>query len=770
MALKDQREPLRFPRTNGASALGQAEQLAQPRANLITLLRKRAAMLARNEHATEGHRPAAHQQPKASTDETRVPEHPGALVYPPGLQHAFQEAISDIHRMRGTKPTNGAYAHDVQDLAWRTFLGALVDSCSAVISEHHPECSWARNNPLSGNMHVLASGPGSGKSTLAKAFAVALTREADPEPYPLGCVFLVHHIATAEAVFRELKSLLPQGSVAVFTTKHDADSGSAAYSDTFGVHNLEKHAVLVTTQEFYMGIRGEHARYFTRGDLRFPRVLTFIDERVNEIAVYDVDPLSLETVLKFIQQDHLGSPELLLSVIALWQFTSQKRLGKHSIETSAHDKAAWQGVVDATQYLRSEDAARYARSAAAREPAVGFDAVFGFANAMAEDRAFIARQNKGLNSVNFVGYERALPRLPGMVLLDATADIDGISEVCRWRKHAKTPPERFDRLEVVHVPSVAKENLKRWLKEPANLRTYVQQIHDLIQRHVAPGQKALVVCTKDVVAAKDIANWSEHMVPFLHRTRPEDTKGTVRDTEFTNDFAWSFENRQIVVTWFGGYGIGANVWRDADVAIICDDFYLPQRAIKATLQGLRGHKATLLADADDAKGDELEGLRDGHILRWMKQMALRGKAREMDENGVCGHQKLVITGDLLRLLGHRPKVFPGAKITTERGEHGQWLDRLVCLLLQPGLPDEFSTKAIGVKLGVHWGNISSNLRRHKLFEEVIESAGWRYHRSRGQTPACFRRIKSAQARLMKPALADETHSGELRQNLSGISP
>ena len=49
---------------------------------------------------------------------------------------------------------------------------------------------------------------------------------------------------------------------------------------------------------------------------------------------------------------------------------------------------------------------------------------------MADEQAFIARHNKGKNSVNFVGYDRALPRLPGMVLLDATADIDGVTKVC----------------------------------------------------------------------------------------------------------------------------------------------------------------------------------------------------------------------------------------------------------------------------------------------------------------------------------------------------
>src|SRR5262249_32186301 len=152
---------------------------------------------------------------------------------------------------------------------------------------------------------------------------------------------------------------------------------------------------------------------------------------------------------------------------------------------------------------------------------------------------------------------------------------------------------------------------------------------------------------------------------FLARTTPN---GNTTDTEFTEGFAWSLDGRQVVVTWFGGYGIGANVWREADVVIICDDFHLPQRTIQATLQGLRGHKATegFLADPMSTWSDELDNLRDGHILRWLKQMALRGKAREMDGGGICGPQKLVMTGDLIRLLAHRPMVFPRANIKSEQ--------------------------------------------------------------------------------------------------------
>ncbi|HEX4919650.1 MAG TPA: hypothetical protein VFV92_02800 [Candidatus Bathyarchaeia archaeon] len=340
-----------------------------------------------------------------------------------------------------------------------------------------------------------------------------------------------------------------------------------------------------------------------------------------------------------------------------------------------------------------------------------------------------------------VGYDRALPRIAGMVLLDATADIDGVTAICPWRKHAETPLERYDGLEIVHVPSVARGNTRRWLWEPGNLQLYTEHIRDLILRYVAPGQKALVVCTKEVVEAENIDKWSKHMVPFLNRTAPEDPKDG--ETEFRDGFAWSLDGRQVVLTWFGGYGIGANVWRDADVAIVCDDFYLPQRTIRATLQGLRGHKATegLLAEAPERWTEELECLMDGHVLRWMKQMALRGKAREMDKDGVCGEQRLVMTGDLMRVLAHRPKVFPGAMIKVEHPNYDQLLDRLIALLLS-GEDDEISTKEIEDKLDRPWADVSGNLKKHKQYEKALEAIGWAYWRGQGRRRGCFRRIKT----------------------------
>jgi hypothetical protein len=64
--------------------------------------------------------------------------------------------------------------------------------------------------------------------------------------------------------------------------------------------------------------------------------------------------------------------------------------------------------------------------------------------------------------------------------------------------------------------------------------------------------------------------------------------------------------------------------------VLFDDFHLPRYTVIALTQGLKGAKATQapLADMADtsSKVDEVENIRADHLLRWLKKMALRGKA------------------------------------------------------------------------------------------------------------------------------------------------
>ena len=116
--------------------------------------------------------------------------------------------------------------------------------------------------------------------------------------------------------------------------------------------------------------------------------------------------------------------------------------------------------------------------------------------------------------------------------------------------------------------------------------------------------------------------------------------------------------------------------------------------------------------------EEVRLVRDGHLLRWTKQMALRGRSREFDEEGVCGAQKLVLTGDLTLLMGNLQRVFPGAHVRSEDGpvkpeRHKKLtsLHRLLRYLSTPGLPSRVDTEQIGDHFGRPWREFSGDLTR-----------------------------------------------------------
>jgi hypothetical protein len=68
-------------------------------------------------------------------------------------------------------------------------------------------------------------------------------------------------------------------------------------------------------------------------------------------------------------------------------------------------------------------------------------------------------------------------------------------------------------------------------------------------------------------------------------------------------------------------------------------------------------------NAHNARNPEVSLVHEGHRMRWTKQLAMRGRARFFDEDGVCGHQKLVVTGGLESFLLNKEIMFPGAKVS-----------------------------------------------------------------------------------------------------------
>jgi hypothetical protein len=64
------------------------------------------------------------------------------------------------------------------------------------------------------------------------------------------------------------------------TSEHDADNPEAKREPHFTVAELEDYPITIVTHVFFKGVRGEKARLHRRNGMLFPRVVTFVDEKV----------------------------------------------------------------------------------------------------------------------------------------------------------------------------------------------------------------------------------------------------------------------------------------------------------------------------------------------------------------------------------------------------------------------------------------------------------------------------------------------------------
>jgi hypothetical protein len=373
-------------------------------------------------------------------------------------------------------------------------MRALTGSLWAIYQEFHRDNQEAISFPLEiiPEVQVVTSAPGSGKSTSALAFMLAVVREGLKDKYPLGCAFVVQHVETAANAYEELKVLLPD-QVAVWTSEHDADSPVTKREPRFAVAELQDYPIIIVTHEFFKGVRAEKARSYRRNDMSFPRVVTFVDEKVEQVKVYDVKFSDIAKVREHIDETDDGTASLKDRLLSLDSFAGKKRNETRKLETPKDDPTGW-SVAHKLIWFTTEEARQYARSRSAalqnaRMSPPNIEGVFGFARCMAENKAFIARQGRGEKGAVFVGYEQVLPDYRGMVLMDATADIDGINELCPWRRPVAIPQATYERLEIVHVPSVAEGTLKVWLRTVENRSKYAQHILETLRSHVSQDRR-----------------------------------------------------------------------------------------------------------------------------------------------------------------------------------------------------------------------------------------------------------------------------------------
>ena len=639
------------------------------------------------------------------------------------LRALHDEAIGQINPSRPTIDlTTGFYAETGNSVFEAGYL-ALSDYCKGQSGPHR--------------LHTVSAPAGGGKTSYSYALMLALTKYAEQTPgAPYGCVFVVDQILKADEAFTDLNALAP-GKVAVWTTEHDPSCKDRTRvphpAAEFTKDQLRHYPIIVVTHAFYNGKDGTKAHIFVRDKrVQSGRALTVVDERPEEVEHYEITLTEAQGIREKLEAKR---PDIRDTLDKLMRFIMPNTLGAVSgVIMRASDYLGQDVIADQLNWFTSSEAEAVVAHHSKAIP--GLKQFFGFARALATGCAFAVKIGQ---VVQFVGWRRKIKLRPGMILLDATADIDGVSLIVPWRLHTKTPRAHYGNLEIVHVPQHTRKRLSEYLKKAANQRAYVNWMVETIKEHMAPGERGLVVCKKVLFDHERVPQWSEGDPRF--KDDPE---------SYTERYEWEIEGRKLCATHYGT-GIGSNAWKDAEVIFLFDEYHLPRRIAVATVQGLREHKAN---EGDLASMTTLKSkapgwvlIEEGHRLRWTKQMALRGNGRNYDQHGVCGKQRLVISSELKNFLTNVPKLFPGANIKTV-GVHtrASQVALVLEILNKPDLPLKLTTKSLSklmeARTGKYtrWGALSSNVLSPK-FSEALEAIGWRYVRGKGRGGSHFERTQ-----------------------------
>lgn len=608
-------------------------------------------------------------------------------------------ALKDLYAVRNT-----SLSRFTKDVA-----ACVFDACDQALRDAQSNTS---------RMIVVPAPTGGGKSSAATAYLAALVRDTD-----LNAALICDTQSQCDAAYREFRELLREpGQVAVWTQSHDAEKCLRSDDEIeieqgfrpaarFTKQDLSEARIAIGTHAFY---KGKNSRYISDN-----RTLIIIDEKPNDVILADIsvgDVVQVhDGVVSKMGTAHPTAralKDLSNSLQALWD---GKGLDARLLFEAVGGQRSFMDHNNLRHLVRIHDwgdlEMRKLISDTASLPLV--QNVCRFAKAASLGHAFMARyvqaQPKG---GRFVGYLYDFPIKPGMVLLDATADLDGVDQLVTWRATApRMPRVNFQNLEVQLVSPcvpIRKKRVREILSTPDYVDAWRSWAVSFVLQETAIDEDILLVVHKDLKA-------------HLPRLESEEWQG--RNVHLCH---W-------------GAGIGSNKWKHCSAVFMFGEFHQPKRSTVATALGLEDVHPTSarLRDAQNVKG--LRGnfltLQEGHLLRWTKQLACRGNVRNIDDDGNCGTMRLYLTGEFGRLLDNKDRLFPGCRISTGQSspdtlkdKSGKFIDRLRRYLLEQmrtTVPAADVDEALGTRTRRYQRELSS-----PKGSELLAAIGWRYQPGR----------------------------------------
>jgi hypothetical protein len=623
------------------------------------------------------------------------------------------------------------YHNNIKQAFWTIIETQAQDRGRTLTSFNHEVAQTILNGGLlayedyletKAQYRVISAPTGSGKSSYAWALIAALIQAVPGS----SALFLCETIDQCEDTYKELAKLVPSSDLAIWTGAHDRAKEIADIEREYGfrpsarffARDLSSHRVAIVTHAFYRGPRGDQARNY-EGQ---PRTLTVVDERPKEVSLFDIDQGDVAKALDW-------------AVVTFGNDTpaekALKALRDYLVDTWEIERPKGKNFKPLKRSDLSWFTSEEASAVLGEKPDSLEGIVIGFAQSLATGYAFMSRHDRSTRGGRFVGYRMDLPILPGTVLLDATSDIDGVSQLVDWRAPVPSPRVSYENLKVIHMappPEVIgpRERVTEIVKNAKRARPYAQWIRNTVVANTEPGEKVLVVTHKALLA---------------HEYLP--------DSISLGEGSYDLEGRKVAfINW--GYGIGSNRWKEATSVFLFGEFHIPKRGTVGTTLALIDQPAgTPRLDRMQSPNSQDEvflSLQHGHLMRWEKQLAMRGNARNLTPDGICGHQKLFVTSEFKRFSQYRERLFPGAtfivdgsvsETASEKGGCGA-----VAALLMSSEQNCITSLELEEVTGVTLNN-SKRILTNLLVQQAMDEGGWVYIAGRGRgNPSRFERVRS----------------------------
>ena len=566
-------------------------------------------------------------------------------------------------------------------------------------------------------VQAVPLGTGLGKSSSAYSLIAAFALN-DPSFSAAYCVPTIKMGIEAQ---EGIEALTGEGSTALWTSlhRHKGVDKKKAFEELGFIPDrlVDKRTlggqriIIVTHKQLEQELKTEKAE----GILSFmsqPRSIVFIDEHPDLVQQVQATPEGVQCLHDQLMRnvpEHAWLPVIALAVYAMSCIT-QGSSGQGYVPAAliapeaacTFDDESGVSLWDMTDPEASEGV-RLGEQAKLQQ-------VVEFLRAAAQGRAFYSRKD-----CRFFAYSLHLGTdYPGFVLLDATSELAGLVTL---NPNVSTVPVvhvNYERLQVLTMDMPNKfRRVREALKVPAIRHEYGQYIKESVLANTKAGDDVLVIVHKDVLLGEVIGVTSDD--PNL----PTDWEGRKVNTQH-----W-------------GAGVGSNKFRDKTHVFMFGSFYQPGAVTIAQTHGWSGEplSAERLALAESvprlgglySPRGNYQQVHEGNVLRWTKQLAMRGKARSVDGEGKCEGMKLFLTLEAGMLMPNMHRLFPNAPapVLAElpaylATEPQQGRKALVQLAMQTKRAF-ISAEDIAACTGIASRNLS---RDYKAQEAVLKPLGW----------------------------------------------